>query len=94
MESSLEVHMYEDTDDANRSIECNCKGVMDTWKVLGKRWSLLILRSLDSKESIRFNELKRILSGISSTVLADRLLELEQTSRFLVIHPSQPRVNL
>jgi DNA-binding HxlR family transcriptional regulator len=78
MESSLEEHVYEDTDDTNRKAECDSKGVMDTWKVLGKRWSLLILKSLDSKESIRFNELKRILSGISSTVLADRLLELER----------------
>jgi len=27
---------------------------------------------------IRFNELKKILSGISGTVLAERLLELER----------------
>jgi DNA-binding HxlR family transcriptional regulator len=80
MESSLIGRTYEeeDTNDNSRNVECDCKDVMDTWKVLGKRWSLLILKSLDSKESIRFNELKRTLSGISSTVLADRLLELER----------------
>ncbi|MGB7954638.1 MAG: helix-turn-helix domain-containing protein, partial [Candidatus Nitrosopolaris sp.] len=38
----------------------------------------LILKNLNAKESIRFNELKRAVSGISSTVLADRLLELER----------------
>jgi DNA-binding HxlR family transcriptional regulator len=52
--------------------------VANIWEVLGRRWSLLILRNLSTKDVIRFNELKRLLSGISSTVLADRLLELER----------------
>jgi DNA-binding HxlR family transcriptional regulator len=51
--------------------------VSDIWKVLGKAWSLLILKNLSTKESIRFNELKKILPEISNTVLADRLRELE-----------------
>jgi DNA-binding HxlR family transcriptional regulator len=48
------------------------------WEVLGRRWSLLILKSFCTKEVIRFNEFKRSLSGISSTVLSDRLLDLER----------------
>jgi DNA-binding HxlR family transcriptional regulator len=51
--------------------------VDDVWEALGKRWSLSILKNLSTKQVIRFNELKKILSGISSTVLAERLLELE-----------------
>ena len=51
--------------------------VLDIWDVLGKRWSLNILRNLSAKDSIRFNELKRLLHGISSTVLSERLRELE-----------------
>jgi DNA-binding HxlR family transcriptional regulator len=39
------------------------------WKVLGRRWALSILKNLDTKVAIRFNQ----LPGISSTVLADRL---------------------
>ena len=62
----------------NNDNNVECKGVFDAWKLLGKRWSLLILKNLNAKESIRFNELKRLISGISSTVLADRLLELER----------------
>jgi DNA-binding HxlR family transcriptional regulator len=50
----------------------------DIWKVLGRRWSLLILKNFCTNEVIRFNGLKRSLSGISSTVLADRLLDLER----------------
>ena len=49
----------------NNDNNVECKGVFDAWKLLGKIWSLLILNSLNSKESIRFNELKRAVSGIS-----------------------------
>jgi len=48
------------------------------WEVLGKRWSLLILKNLSTKEVIRFNELKKALQGISSTVLSERLLDMER----------------
>jgi DNA-binding HxlR family transcriptional regulator len=52
--------------------------IANIWEVLGRRWSLLILKNLCNKDVIRFNELKRALPGISSTVLSDRLLELER----------------
>ena len=77
MESAFDKETSKHTNDScDNNVEC--KGVFDAWKLLGKRWSLLILKNLNSKESIRFNELKRLISGISSTVLADRLLELER----------------
>ena len=56
--------------------EENCE-ISNIWEVLGRRWALAILKNLSSKEVIRFNELKKMLAGISSTVLAARLLELE-----------------
>lgn len=52
--------------------------IVNLWEVLGRKWALLILKNLNTREAIRFNELKRIMPGISSTVLADRLLELER----------------
>jgi DNA-binding HxlR family transcriptional regulator len=52
--------------------------LVGVWEVLGRRWSLFILKNLSTKEVIRFNELKRLLTGISSTVLSERLLELER----------------
>jgi DNA-binding HxlR family transcriptional regulator len=58
--------------------EQKCRIIENMWEVLGRRWALLILRNLHTKEAIRFNELKRILPGISSTVLASRLLEMER----------------
>ena len=47
------------------------------WRVLGKRWTLPVLKIIGSKESARFCEIK-LLSGISSTMLSDRLVELER----------------
>ena len=58
--------------------EQKCKAINNMWEVLGRRWALLILKNLHTKEAIRFNELKRALPGISSTVLAARLLEMER----------------
>jgi DNA-binding HxlR family transcriptional regulator len=52
--------------------------LVDIWEVLGRRWTLLILKNFCTKEVFRFNELKKVLPGISSTVLAERLLELER----------------
>jgi DNA-binding HxlR family transcriptional regulator len=67
----------EDSSMKSGSISNTCE-VMSIWEVLDKRWALLILKNLSTKEVIRFNELKKTLSGISSTVLAERLLELQR----------------
>jgi DNA-binding HxlR family transcriptional regulator len=63
---------------AEEGEERKCKLINSMWEVLGRRWALLILKNLNTKEAIRFNELKRLMPGISSTVLSDRLLELER----------------
>jgi DNA-binding HxlR family transcriptional regulator len=52
--------------------------IANIWEVLGRRWSMPILKNLCTKEVIWFNEFKTLLPGISSTVLADRLSELER----------------
>lgn len=52
--------------------------IVDIWEVLGKRWSLHILKNLSTNGTVRFNELKRLIPEISSTVLSQRLLELER----------------
>jgi DNA-binding HxlR family transcriptional regulator len=44
--------------------------IANIWQILGRRWTLLILKNLSTKEVIRFNELK--------TVLAERLLDLDR----------------
>ena len=68
--------MTEEPEDESR-VGATC-AVVDVWELLGRRWSLHILKNLKTREVIRFNELKRSLPGISSTVLSERLLELER----------------
>jgi DNA-binding HxlR family transcriptional regulator len=54
---------------------------MDTasaWRTLGKRWTLPLLKIIGSKEAARFTEIKKALAGISSTMLSERLMELER----------------
>jgi DNA-binding HxlR family transcriptional regulator len=45
------------------------------WKMLGKKWTYPIICILRVKP-VRFGELKRLLEGISGTVLSERLVEL------------------
>ena len=47
------------------------------WKMLGKKWMRLILGALSVRKGTRFGELKKLLNGISGTVLSERLMELE-----------------
>ncbi len=58
-----------------QSVTCEVSSI---WHVLGKTWALLILKNMSVKETIRFNELKRLLPEISNTVLSDRLKEMEK----------------
>jgi DNA-binding HxlR family transcriptional regulator len=39
--------------------------IANVWEVLGRRWSLLILKNFCTNEVIRFNEFKKLLPGIS-----------------------------
>jgi len=45
-------------------------------EILGERWTLLIVRDL-SLGPLRFSDLRRRLSGVSSSVLSERLAQLE-----------------
>jgi DNA-binding HxlR family transcriptional regulator len=46
-------------------------------EALSRKRALPILKNLITRETVRFNELKNLMPGITSTVLSDTLLELE-----------------
>lgn len=71
------IYLNSESKSESKSLEKKCE-ILDIWDVLGRRWSLLILKNLSSKPVIRFNELKRSLKDISNTVLSDRLYDLEK----------------
>ncbi len=67
----------------------NSKINADVWDLLSKRWNLRILKSLDTKTIMRFNELKQSISGISANVLSERLDELERIGLVKKIIPKE-----
>lgn len=46
--------------------------------IIGGKWKMQILCALNNQGKMRYNELKRKLDGISNTVLAGSLKELEE----------------
>lgn len=55
----------------------NTCGVAKTLKILGSRWTALLLHNL-FEEKKRFGELERLMQGISPKTLSERLRELEK----------------
>lgn len=53
-------------------------GIDTALELLSGKWSLKILLCLNQKEVIRFNDLKKMLPGISSNKLRQCLKEFEQ----------------
>ena len=51
--------------------------VEDAIYVIGGKWKLKIIIALQEHGSIRFNELQRMVSGISARVLSNELKDLE-----------------
>lgn len=45
--------------------------------IIGGKWKMQIICALNNKGALRYNELKRKLGGVSNTVLAKALSELE-----------------
>ncbi len=62
------------TDTRGAPVQCE---VADIWHTLGKAWALVVLKNMSTKEPVRFNDLRRLMPGISSTVLSERLKEME-----------------
>jgi DNA-binding HxlR family transcriptional regulator len=53
---------------------CGLKKVID---IVGGKWKIMILCIIDRDETVRYGELKRSVFGITNTMLAQSLKELE-----------------
>lgn len=53
---------------------CPLEGIIHT---ISKKWTLQIVAMIGNHTRLRYNEIQKMLSGISPTVLADRLKKLE-----------------
>ena len=54
--------------------DCGLKRVIDT---IGGKWKIMILCVIDKNEIVRYGELRRSIHGITNTMLANSLKELE-----------------
>ncbi|MBO4809372.1 MAG: helix-turn-helix transcriptional regulator [Lachnospiraceae bacterium] len=53
---------------------CGLKRVID---IVGGKWKIMILCVIDNNEVVRYGELNRAVHGITNTMLANSLKELE-----------------
>ena len=61
--------------------------------VLGKKWTLLILRDIAFLKIDRFNQIKRSIPGLTSRVLSLRLHELEKSELIeAIIMQNKPKI--
>lgn len=65
---------YDSSGESNEGAECPVKYTLG---VIGGKWKLRILVQLLKRDVVRFNELKRDISGITNTMLSNSLHELE-----------------
>lgn len=55
--------------------DCGLKKVID---IIGGKWKIMILCVIDKNEIVRYGDLKRSVFGITNTMLAQSLKELER----------------
>ena len=53
---------------------CGLKKVID---IVGGKWKIMILCVIDNNEVVRYGEIRRTVHGITNTMLANSLKELE-----------------
>jgi DNA-binding HxlR family transcriptional regulator len=54
--------------------DCSLKKVLN---IIGGKWKIMILCVIDKEETVRYGDLRRSVFGITNTMLANSLKELE-----------------
>lgn len=55
-----------------------CSVASDFFNQLSRKWTMPVIHAMGLKPTVRFNELKRMIQGVSAACLSDRLSELEK----------------
>ncbi|AVK49368.1 HxlR family transcriptional regulator [Clostridium sp. MF28] len=64
---------------AHSEVECSTDNlVLNSLQLLSGKWRLIVIFQLSLKSSFRFGELKRMIPGITNTMLTTILRELEE----------------
>jgi DNA-binding HxlR family transcriptional regulator len=60
------------------SLHANCSAMSDVLSRIGDKWSVLVVGMLSRNGTLRFNELKRMINGVSQRMLTLTLRNLER----------------
>jgi DNA-binding HxlR family transcriptional regulator len=71
------IEKVRETSQENQCARDSCE-IRNTFLVIGGKWKSMILYVLVSEGVVRFNQLKKTVSGISQKMLTQQLRELER----------------
>ena len=60
------------------SLHANCSAMSDVLSRIGDKWSVMVVGMLSRNGTLRFNELKRLINGVSQRMLTLTLRNLER----------------
>lgn len=73
----MDVFSGQERQDADAGCVFNFAAIEDALYVIGGKWKMKLIIALSDGRSKRFNELQRLLPGISARVLSNELKSLE-----------------
>jgi len=86
LKKELELHKH----DKSRMF-MERKGILRFFRFLQRKWTLDIIYILLIQDELHFNEIRRILNGVSSRTLTDRLSELKEIGIITrTVHQDKP----
>lgn len=77
--------------------KCPCGEKCPLYEVIeniGGKWKITIICALSTTQPIRYNELKRMVNGITNTMLANSLKELESIGMIIRVQYSEMPVRV
>jgi DNA-binding HxlR family transcriptional regulator len=73
------------------SLHSNCSAMSDVLNRIGDKWSVMVVGMLGRNGTLRFNELKRMINGVSQRMLTLTLRNLERDGLVTrTIYPEVP----
>jgi DNA-binding HxlR family transcriptional regulator len=73
------------------SQHANCSAMSDVLNRIGDKWSVMVVGMLGRNGTLRFNELKRMINGVSQRMLTLTLRNLERDGLVTrTIYPEVP----
>jgi DNA-binding HxlR family transcriptional regulator len=86
---SLQEPQYQSIQDTSKS--ANCTAMSEVLNRIGDKWSVMVVGILGNQGTLRFNELKRMINGVSQRMLTLTLRNLERDGLVTrTIYPEVP----